>query len=122
MQPPQPGVLSNCGVMHLAPERCATFEQYTPVRHVTARTPPTFIYHTTADRTVPIDASVTVYRALAAAGVPVEMHNFATGRHGTGRGVGDAAPDLWPTLLEVWLRQRGLLTPVPRTAPRGNAP
>ena len=108
--------------MHLAPERCATFEQYTPVRHVMARTPPTFIYHTIADRTVPVDASVTVYRALAPVGVPVEMHNFATGRHRTGRGVADAAPDLWRTLLEVWLRQRGLLTQVPRTALRRNAP
>ncbi len=54
---------------------------------------------------------MTFYRALAAAGVPVEMHVFASGRHGSGLGLGDAALDLWPTLLEAWMRGRGLLTP-----------
>ncbi len=112
MKPNPQGVLAYCGVMHLPPERCATFEQYSPDLHVSARTPPTFIYHTTDDQTVPVDASVVFYRALSAAGVPVEMHIFATGRHGSGLGIGDAALDLWPTLLEAWMRGRGLLAPV----------
>jgi acetyl esterase/lipase len=111
MQANPPGVLSYCGVMHLTPDRCATFRQYSPDLHVSARTPPTFIYHTTDDKTVPVEASVAFYRALAAAGVPAELHVFATGRHGSGLGLGDAALDLWPALLEAWLRGRGLLTP-----------
>ncbi|MBV9675419.1 MAG: hypothetical protein JO185_03735, partial [Acidobacteriaceae bacterium] len=45
-----------------------------------------------------------------AAGVPVEMHLFGHGRHGSGLGLGDPSLDLWPTLLESWLRSRGLLT------------
>ena len=53
------------------------------------------------------------YRALRTASVPVEMHVFAKGKHGSGLGLGDAALDLWPTLLEAWLRARGLLTPDP---------
>ena len=38
------------------------------------------------------------------AGVPSELHVFANGPHGTGLGKGDPALDLWPTLLENWLR------------------
>lgn len=53
------------------------------------------------------------YRSLRTASVPAEMHIFATGKHGSGLGLGDAALDLWPTLLEAWLRARGLFTPDP---------
>ena len=104
-------VLSYCGVMRIPPDRCAAYDQYSPERHVTARTPPTFIYHTTDDGLVPVDASATFYRALVAAKVPAEMHLFAKGRHGSGLGLGDPALDLWPALLEAWMRGRGLLTP-----------
>jgi hypothetical protein len=62
---------------------------------------------------VPVEASITFYQALRKAGVPAEMHIFAKGKHGSGLGLGDAALDLWPMLLEAWLRGRGLLTPDP---------
>ncbi len=55
--------------------------------HVTAQTPPTFIYHTTTDDVVPVDASVTFYRTLQGAGVPAEMHVFASGAHGSRLGI-----------------------------------
>ena len=41
------------------------------------------------------------------------MHLFKTGKHGSGLGLGDAALDAWPALLEAWLRGLGLLTPDP---------
>jgi acetyl esterase/lipase len=107
---PEQKTLPYCSALALAPPQCAGFEQFSPDQHVTKDTPPAFIYHTTNDELVPVDASVTFYRALAAAGVPAEMHVFGTGRHGSGLGLGDAALDLWPTLLEAWLRGRGLLT------------
>jgi hypothetical protein len=44
------------------------------------------------------------------------MHLFAKGKHGSGLGLGDAALDLWSSLLEAWLRGRGLLTPDPAPA------
>lgn len=111
MQMGQKRVISYCLVLGIDSTACPSFEQYSPERHVTAQTPPTFIYHTTDDDTVPVDASVTFYRVLAAAGVPVEMHLFAHGKHGTGLGSSDPALDAWPTLLENWMRGRGLLTP-----------
>jgi acetyl esterase/lipase len=94
------------------PETCKLFEQkYTPSLHVTAQTPTTFIYSTSDDRTVPISASVEFYKALIEAGVPAEMHIFRQGSHGSGLGAGNAALDLWPVLLEQWMRDQGLLTP-----------
>ena len=116
MKRDQKGVISYCSVLKIEPDKCASYEQYSPDLHVSAQTPPTFLYHTTDDQTVPVDASVSFYRGLAAAGVPAEMHVFATGRHGSGLGLGDAALDNWPMLLEAWLRARGLLTPIPAPA------
>jgi acetyl esterase/lipase len=97
------------------PETCKLYEQkYTPSLHVTAQTPTTFIYSTSDDRTVPISASIEFYKALIDAGVPVEMHIFRQGNHGSGLGSGNAALDLWPVLLEEWMRDQGLLTPAPK--------
>jgi acetyl esterase/lipase len=76
---------------------------------VTARTPPTFLFHTTADPGVPVENSVRFYLALRKAGVPAEMHIFENGPHGVGLALGDPALSAWPTLMTAWLRGRGLL-------------
>ncbi|MDQ2713075.1 MAG: alpha/beta hydrolase [Acidobacteriota bacterium] len=110
MQKNETGVLSYCSALKISAERCSNFEQYSPDQHISAQTPPTFIYHTTDDELVPVEASLRYYKALRTAGLPVEMHLFEHGRHGSGLGLGDASLDLWPTLLESWLRSRGLLT------------
>lgn len=78
-------------------------------RHVTAETPPTFLFHTTADTAVPAENSARFYLALKAAKVPAELHIFETGAHGVGLALGDPALSAWPTLLTTWLRGRGLL-------------
>ncbi|WP_315760278.1 alpha/beta hydrolase [Sphingomonas sp. Y38-1Y] len=85
------------------------FERYQPVRTVTERTPPTFIYHTTADGLVPAMGSLRFYEALQAKKVPVELHVFANGDHGTGLGGADPALARWPELMENWLRAQRLL-------------
>lgn len=110
------GVVPYCFALRVEAEKCKQFDQYSPDLHITARTPPAFIYHTTDDELVPVDASVTLYRALHTADVPVEMHIFGKGKHGSGLGLGDAQLGLWPTLLEAWLRARGLLTLAPQLA------
>ncbi len=103
-------------IKSIPPETCKADEQkYTPSLHVTAQTPSTFIYSTSDDRTVPISASINFYNALVAAGVPAELHIFRHGEHGSGMGAGIAALDQWPVLLEQWLRDQGLLTPLPKT-------
>src|SRR5690606_34676144 len=80
---------------------------------VTANTPPTFLFHTNADTSVPPENSVLVYLALRKAGVPAEMHIFEPGPHGVGLALNDPVLNAWPPLLSQWLRARGLLAPAP---------
>jgi len=74
--------------------------------HVTAQTPPTFIYATSDDKTVPVSNSVLFYQALVNAKVPVEMHLFEHGPHGTGLAQSYPALRAWPDLLWTWLQSR----------------
>jgi len=53
-----------------------------PLRHVSPAFPPTMLLHGTADKTVPVSASMVMYEALAKANVPVEMHLYAEQPHG----------------------------------------
>jgi acetyl esterase/lipase len=76
---------------------------------VTSQTPPTFLFHTTADATVPVENSVMFYMALRKAGVPAELHIYERGSHGVGLAQTDAALSTWPGRLADWLRVRGLL-------------
>jgi acetyl esterase/lipase len=75
--------------------------------HVTAQTPPTFLYVTTDDQSVPVMNSVMFYSTLVKAGVPAEMHIFQHGAHGSGLGVGNPQLSVWPDLLIKWMRERG---------------
>ncbi|HVM08026.1 MAG TPA: alpha/beta hydrolase [Acidimicrobiales bacterium] len=52
-----------------------------PVSHVTSSHPPTMLIHGTADATVPPKASILMYEALVAAGVPVDLHMYAEQPH-----------------------------------------
>ena len=76
---------------------------------VTAQTPPTFLFSTSEDTTVPSENSVAFYLALHKAHVPAELHIFQHGPHGVGLDLGDPALGEWPTLLINWLRGLGLL-------------
>jgi len=78
---------------------------------VTAQTPPTFLFHTTEDKTVPVENSVLFYLALRKAGVSAEMHIFEKGPHGVGLDLRDPVLGKWPELLANWFRERGLLAP-----------
>jgi acetyl esterase/lipase len=83
---------------------------------VTKDTPPTFLFSTTDDQTVPVMNSVMFYSALVKAGVPAEMHLFQNGRHGSGLGVGNPQLSVWPDLLIKWMRERGYAAPADASA------
>lgn len=51
---------------------------------VSADTPPTFLWHTAADDTVPVENSLLFFQALHAYNIPVEMHIYPVGGHGLG--------------------------------------
>jgi len=106
----QRGEFAYCKIMHMT-SRCDSnfLSRYSPEQHVASDTPSTFIYHTTDDAYVPVEGSVKLFLALRQAGVPAEMHLFRSGPHGSGLGGANPSLNLWPGLLEAWLRGLGLL-------------
>ncbi|HEX5472535.1 MAG TPA: alpha/beta hydrolase [Lacipirellulaceae bacterium] len=78
---------------------------------VTPQTPPTFIFQTSEDRTVPAENAVAFFLALHKAGVPAEMHIFQKGKHGVGLAQRVPGSNKWPELCHEWLKVRGLLQP-----------
>jgi acetyl esterase/lipase len=78
-------------------------------RQVTAKTPPTFLFHTNADGPVPAENSVLFYLALRKAGVPAELHIYEKGPHGVGLAGKDPVLSTWSDRLADWMRGRGLL-------------
>jgi len=75
---------------------------------VTAKTPPTFLFHTTEDKTVPVENSIMFYSALRKAGVPAEMHIYLKGAHGVGLAPFDPVLRTWPERLADWMKVQGL--------------
>lgn len=51
---------------------------------VTAQTPPTFIWTTASDASVPVENSLLFCSALSKQGIPFELYVFEEGRHGLG--------------------------------------
>jgi acetyl esterase/lipase len=78
-------------------------------KQVTARTPPTFLFHTTEDTAVPPENSILFYTALRKAKVPCELHIYEKGRHGVGLAPKDPVLSSWPDRAAAWLNQRGYL-------------
>jgi len=81
-------------------------------KQVTPQTPPTFIFSTTDDATVPVLNSVMFYEALVTNHVPAEMHLFQHGSHGLGLAQSDLDLQVWPDLLLHWLAANGWTQPV----------
>lgn len=85
---------------------------YSPHRHVTGDTPPTFLVHAADDASVPLDNTLAYLAALRAAKAPAEAHVFEAGGHGFGIHLARGKPAAaWPDLLVRWLGGRGFLSP-----------
>lgn len=81
---------------------------------VTNHTPPTFLFATENDPTVPVANSLDFYRAVVEHHVPAELHIYDYANHGCGL-CGSIVPlSTWPALLRNWLIQRGW---IPADAP-----
>jgi acetyl esterase/lipase len=76
---------------------------------VTKDTPPTFIFQTNADTTVPAENATYYYLALRKNQVPAEMHIFERGPHGVGLAMEDPALSEWSKLLTNWMRLHQLI-------------
>lgn len=88
---------------------CRRGRVYEPGFEVTGRTPPTFLLQAWDDNVDDICNSTYYARALDQAGVPTEVHLFATGGHAFGLRRNHSPDTVWPGLLENWLRGIGVL-------------
>ncbi len=75
---------------------------------VTKNTPPTFLFHTTDDQSVPVENALAYYAALRKNGVEAEMHIFEHGRHGVGLAGDNWILSTWSDLLAKWLVRHGI--------------
>ncbi|KAB7786454.1 alpha/beta hydrolase [Bifidobacterium cebidarum] len=84
-------------------------------KHIDAKTPPVFVWHTMTDPSVPVENTLMLIQACRAAGVGIEAHLFPEGRHGLSladeetayRGASDylvEAVQSWPDLAARWLK------------------
>ena len=88
-----------------------------PDLHIPADTPPIFLAHASDDGAhhggSDAENSVFMYLALKRAGIPAELHVFATGDHDFGVRQNDKLPSSWTRLCVNWLQSLRLLKPVP---------
>jgi acetyl esterase/lipase len=88
-------------------------DEVAPGIHVPPNTPPIFLAHSSDDQISDAEHSVFMYLALKRAGVPAELHIFATGDHDFGVRENEKLPSSWPQLCVKWLRSQNLLKPNP---------
>lgn len=77
---------------------------------VDENTPPMFIAHAGDDK-VEVENSVLTYLALHKAGVPSELHVYASGGHGFGLRRTDEPCTAWPDRCHDWMAAVGWLKP-----------
>ena len=77
---------------------------------VTPKAPPTFLLQAENDPVDSINNSLVYYIALKSAGVPVEMHLYAEGKHAFGLRPSKLPITRWPKLVETWLVTIGVIS------------
>jgi acetyl esterase/lipase len=90
-------------------------DEISPGIRIPADTPPIFLAHASDDRESyggsNAEHSAFMYIALKRAGVPTELHIYATGDHDFGVRQNEKLPSSWPGLCVKWLHSQGLLKP-----------
>jgi acetyl esterase/lipase len=92
------------------PAYLLTEGKLSPEIRVTKESPPTFFAHAYDDGIGP-ENSIAMFTALKQAGVPAELHIYASGGHGFGLRPSEHAASSWPKRCEDWMRGRGLIEP-----------
>jgi acetyl esterase/lipase len=98
------GSIQNLAGQAPTPEQ---IEFFSNERHVTAQTPPMFLWHTANDGGVPVENSLCMAQALRDAKVPFALHVYPSGNHGLGLAANAPLVKSWPELCAAWLRDLG---------------
>ena len=101
MLPPNDHTQSRIQIVGTSPSE-AESAAWSVERHVTDRTPPTFLAQAEDDPISPIANSRMMYAALQAAHVPAELHIFEHGGHGWGMGRPGSEVSAWPAMFAHW--------------------
>jgi len=83
----------------------AELDSFSSEAQVDSLTPPTFIWTTANDASVPVENSLLFASALSNQGIPFELHIFEEGRHGLGLAKEHPHCQQWLSLAENWLRE-----------------
>lgn len=94
----------------LHPACLTTGGQLVPEIATEKRTPPAFLAHAADDHISP-ENSIRLCSALQRAGVPIELHLYASGGNGFGSSANPSCN--WRARCEQWMRYRQLLVPCP---------
>jgi acetyl esterase/lipase len=90
-------------------------DEIRPGLRIPANTPPILLAHASDDNEKlggsNAENSVFMYLALKRAGIPTEVHVFATGDHDFGVRQNEKLPSSWTGLCVTWLRSQGLFKP-----------
>lgn len=84
-------------------ENTKTEFQLNPYVPIKKTTPPTFIVHAEDDPVDDVQNSLVYFAGLKKAGVPAEMHLYASGKHAFGLRRTELPITAWPDLAETWL-------------------
>ena len=92
-------------------------DELSPGLRIPPGTPPIFLAHAFDDSekvggSIPENSAVT-WLALKRAGIPAELHLYASGNHDFGVRQNGKLPSSWPHLCVKWLRSLGLLKELP---------
>lgn len=91
--------------------------------HVTADTPPAFLWHTITDELVPVENSILYAKACHKAGVPCELHLFMEGKHGLSLANEEWASGKWGeeggyVMMQQWQTLKALYQQNPDMVPK----
>ena len=86
-------------------------DELSPDLWIPSKTPPTFLVHGGDDIISDPRHSVAAYLALKRAGIPAELHVYATAAHDFGVRPSDHPCSTWTQSCAQWLRHQGLLEP-----------
>lgn len=92
----------------LYPAYLAENDKLHPDVKITKDTPPAFLVHAGDDRVSPINSAL-YYVGLKQAGVPAELHIYASGGHGYGLRPTEKPVTSWPERCADWMTSTGLM-------------
>jgi acetyl esterase/lipase len=86
-------------------------DRLAPYIRIPEKTPPIMLVHAGDDTVAGPENCLVMVRALKQAGVPTELHLYASGGHGFGVRKSSLPCSSWPERCADWLRSRGVLSP-----------